>query len=188
MASPVETLLRDQLTERRLRLEDAADLVPGDEQVRRLLREVDAALDRMDKGTFGICESCHDTIEADRLVADPLMEYCLDHLTQPQRQALERDLDLAAPVLRALPSHFATLVLGRAARTGDVEISNAGHVPPLIVRGRQIERVGPTGIPIGMFCDARFTVTRLRLSPGDTILLYTDGVNEALNGSGPEYG
>src|SRR2546427_9942914 len=102
MASPVETLLRDQLTERRQKLESASTAIPGDEQVRRLLREVDAALARMDDGTFGICESCHDTIEADRLVADPLMEYCLDHLTRPQRQALERDLDLAARVLRGL--------------------------------------------------------------------------------------
>src|SRR2546428_7652210 len=102
MASPVETLLRDQLARGRLRLGDAADQVPGDEQVRRLLREVAAALDRMDKGTFGICESCHETIEAERLVADPLMEYCLDHLTKPQRQALELDLDLAARVLRGL--------------------------------------------------------------------------------------
>src|SRR3989442_496472 len=96
MASPVETLLRDQLTERRQKLESAASTVPGDEQVRRLLHEVDAALARMDKGTFGICDSCHETIEPDRLVADPLMEYCLDHLPRPQRQALERDLDLAA--------------------------------------------------------------------------------------------
>src|SRR3989442_9140598 len=102
MASPVETLLRDQLTERRQKLESAASVVPGNEQVRRLVRGGDAALAPMDKGTFGICESCHDTIEADRLVADPLMEYCLDHLTRPQRQALERDLDLAARVLRGL--------------------------------------------------------------------------------------
>src|SRR2546425_8319742 len=102
MASPVETLLRDQLTERRQKLESAASTVPGDEQVRRLLHEVDPALAGMAKGTFGICESCHETIEPDRLVADPLMEYCLDHLTRPQRQALERDLDLAARVLRGL--------------------------------------------------------------------------------------
>src|SRR6267143_1438119 len=102
MASPVETLLRDQLNERRRKLEHATDLVPDDEQVRRLLREVDRALARMDKGTFGICETCHDPVEAERLVADPLMEYCLDHLTRPQRQALERDLDLAARVLRGL--------------------------------------------------------------------------------------
>src|SRR2546428_587816 len=88
----------------------------------------------------------------------------------------------------ALPSHFATLVLGRADRTGDIEICNAGHVPPLVARSRTIERVAPTGIPIGMFCDARFSVARTRLSPGDTILLYTDGVNEARDGSGQEYG
>jgi sigma-B regulation protein RsbU (phosphoserine phosphatase) len=69
-----------------------------------------------------------------------------------------------------------------------VEISNAGHVPPLVARGRQIERLSPNGIPIGMFCDTRFSATRLRLSPGDTILLYTDGVNEARDGSGGEYG
>jgi phosphoserine phosphatase RsbU/P len=277
MASPVEALLRDQLTERRERLESAASSVPDDEQVRRLLREVDAALARMDGGTFGICESCHDTIEADRLIADPLMEYCLDHLTKPQRLALEADLDLAARVLRgllpppsqsfpgyevarhyegagpvsgdycdavsgdggslyfaigdvsgkgvtasmlmahlhatlralvplnlpldqlvtrasslfcesALPSHFATLVLGRAGRSGEVEICNAGHVPPLVARGREVARIASTGIPIGMFCDARFSVTRLRLSPGDTVLLYTDGVNEARSASGEEYG
>src|SRR5262245_37246120 len=102
MATPVETLLRDQLTERRQKLESARGAVPADEQVRRLLREVDDALARMDQGTYGICDECHDTVEADRLVADPLMRYCLDHLTRPQREALERDLDLAARVLQGL--------------------------------------------------------------------------------------
>jgi sigma-B regulation protein RsbU (phosphoserine phosphatase) len=277
MASPVESLLQEQLAERRQKLRSAAGAVPDDEQIHRLLREVDAALERMEKGTFGICETCHETIEPDRLMADPLLEYCLDHLTRPQRQALERDLDLAARVLQgllpppslsfpgyevarhyegagpvsgdycdavsagdgslyfaigdvsgkgvaasmlmahlhatlralapldlpldqlvarasglfcasALPSHFATLVCGRAGRTGDVEICNAGHVPPLVARRREIERVAPNGVPIGMFCDARFTVSRLRLSPGDTILLYTDGVNETRSASGQEYG
>src|SRR5262245_65517896 len=102
MASPVESLLREQLTERRQKLESVADTVPGDDQIRRLLRDVDAALERMDEGTFGICESCHDTIEADRLVADPLMTYCLEHLTRQQRQAHEATHDLAARVRRAL--------------------------------------------------------------------------------------
>jgi phosphoserine phosphatase RsbU/P len=88
----------------------------------------------------------------------------------------------------ALPSHFATLVVGRASRDGEVEITNAGHVPPLVARGREIERVASTGIPIGMFCDVRFGVSRLRLSRGDTVLLYTDGVNETLNEPGEEYG
>lgn len=54
----------------------------------------------------------------------------------------------------------------------------------------------PLGLPLdqlgarasGLFCDARFTVTRLRLSPGDTILLYTDGVSEARSAADEEYG
>jgi len=108
----------------------------------------------------------------------------------PLNQSLDELVARASSLFceSALPSHFATLVLGRADRTGEVEICNAGHVPPLVTRGREIERIAPTGIPIGMFCDARFSVTRTRLSPGDTILLYTDGVSEALDGSGQEYG
>ncbi len=88
----------------------------------------------------------------------------------------------------ALPSHFATLVCGRAQRTGEVEICNAGHVPPLVVRPGGIERIPPTGIPIGMFCEARFAVSGLRLARRETMLLYTDGVNETRAPGGEEYG
>ncbi|OLC54113.1 MAG: hypothetical protein AUH92_04670 [Acidobacteria bacterium 13_1_40CM_4_69_4] len=88
----------------------------------------------------------------------------------------------------ALPSHFASLAVGRAFPSGEVEISNAGHVPPLVRRGRDIVRIESTGLPIGMFCDERFSFSRLRLSPGDAILLYTDGVSETRDPSGEEYG
>jgi sigma-B regulation protein RsbU (phosphoserine phosphatase) len=67
-----------------------------------LLREVDSALERMDKGSYGLCETCHDPVEEDRLLADPLVRYCLDHLTAPQRDALQRDLDLASQLQRNL--------------------------------------------------------------------------------------
>ena len=67
-----------------------------------LLREVDSALERMDKGTYGLCQECHDPVEQDRLLADPLVRYCLDHLTQSERAALQRDLDLASQVQRNL--------------------------------------------------------------------------------------
>ena len=102
MNGTVESLLREQLAERRERLESAATTVPGDEQVQRLLREVDAALERMERGTFGVCVSCHESVEPERLVADPLIEYCIDHLTPTEQRRLEQDLDLAARVLRGL--------------------------------------------------------------------------------------
>jgi sigma-B regulation protein RsbU (phosphoserine phosphatase) len=68
----------------------------------RLLGEVDSALERMDKGTYGLCEVCHEDIETDRLMADPLTRFCLDHLTTDQQRALEADLELASKIQSAL--------------------------------------------------------------------------------------
>jgi sigma-B regulation protein RsbU (phosphoserine phosphatase) len=102
MATLEITFLQNQLEERKRRLETAIALAPQKGGLTGLLHEVDAALERMDKGSYGICEECHESIEADRLITDPLVRYCLDHLTGPQRAALQRDLDLASQVQRKL--------------------------------------------------------------------------------------
>ena len=102
MATLEVTFLQSQLEERKRRLEEAIAVTPQNAGLAGLLREVDSALDRMDKGRYGLCEECHEPVEQDRLMADPLVHYCLDHLTQPQRAALQRDLDLAAEVQRNL--------------------------------------------------------------------------------------
>jgi sigma-B regulation protein RsbU (phosphoserine phosphatase) len=101
--------LQGQLEERKRRLEAAITSVPHNpglagrnSGLATLLREVDSALDRMAKGTYGLCLECHDSVEPDRLLADPLVQYCLDHLTPHQRTALERDLELASRVQRNL--------------------------------------------------------------------------------------
>jgi len=96
MATLEVAFLHDQLEERKRRLQEAITLSPQQTGLARLLHEVDSALDRMAKGTYGICDECHLSIEQDRLLADPLICYCLDHLTNSQRNALQRDLDLAA--------------------------------------------------------------------------------------------
>lgn len=102
MATLEISFLQAQLEERKRRLEQAIALTPQGGGLAALLREVDSALERMDKGTYGICEECHESVERDRLLADPLVRYCLDHLTKLQRDALQRDLDLAAAVQRKL--------------------------------------------------------------------------------------
>jgi phosphoserine phosphatase RsbU/P len=88
--------LQAEVTDRKLRLESALAHAPHDENLKSLLREVDSALDRMARGTYGLCEECHDTIEKDRLLANPFVRYCLDHLNKAERDALQRDLDLAS--------------------------------------------------------------------------------------------
>jgi hypothetical protein len=85
----VEAALRDQLFDRRGRLAAALPAAGREAaaELRHLLDEVDAALERFESGSFGLCEVCHDPVEADRLAADPLVRFCLDHLTSLQRRA-----------------------------------------------------------------------------------------------------
>jgi sigma-B regulation protein RsbU (phosphoserine phosphatase) len=67
--------------------------------------------------------------------------------------------------------------------------TNAGHNPPLILdkdgNARFIER---GGLPLGMFRDTRYYEYYISIEPGQVIVLYTDGVTEAVNPEGEEYG
>src|SRR6202049_4018397 len=102
MATLETAFLHDQLEERKRRLQVAIAVAPPNAGLAGLLHEVDSALERMAKGSYGLCQECHETIEQDRLLADPLVRYCLDHLTESQRAALQRDRDLASQVQRNL--------------------------------------------------------------------------------------
>jgi phosphoserine phosphatase RsbU/P len=271
-----QAYLRTELEHRRERLHAALHSPAADASLSQLLTAVDAALRRIDEGTFGLCETCHDSVEAERLLADPLVRFCLDHLTSAEQRALESDLSLAARIQRALlpnlslaptgwdvrfhyqpagmvsgdycdlletadgllfmlgdvsgkgvaasmlMSHlhatfrslaeaglpldrmvedanrifcestlagqFATLVIGRAAPDGSVEFVSAGHLPLLHLHGDGVAPKESTGVPLGMFCSARFLVHRLTLAHGDSVFLYTDGLTEARNRAGQEYG
>jgi sigma-B regulation protein RsbU (phosphoserine phosphatase) len=97
-----QTYLRTELEHRRERLHSALHSPGADGSLSQLLTEVDAALERIDHGSFGLCETCHEAVEPDRLLADPLLRFCLDHLTQEEQRALESDLLLAARIQRGL--------------------------------------------------------------------------------------
>lgn len=270
-------ILRDELIDRRRQLERVTDAGVVAAEVHRLLQEVDAALGRMDAGTFGLCETCHDPIEPERLLADPLARFCLDHLTAAEQRALQQDFDLAARVQKellaplaapvpgwnvahhyqpagpvsgdycdlirgdqgdayfllgdvagkgvaaamlmshlsamlrtlvsvgmplaqlmerasrvfcesTLPMHYATLVCCRAMASGEIELCNAGHLPPLLVSDGGVTPLGATGLPIGMFSASSFQSVTVRSTPGDVLLLYTDGLIEAENADGVDYG
>ena len=90
-------MFRPQLLERRARLQAAADSV-SPAYFNDLIAEIDAALGRIDSGSYGLCETCHDTIEADRLERNPLVRFCLDHLSQAELLAHQQDLELATQI------------------------------------------------------------------------------------------
>ncbi len=271
--------LREQLLVRKNRLEAAIEMSKGDVSFVNLMHEVDIALEKMNKGTYGLCETCHESIEHERLVVDPLIRNCIDHLTPAEKRMLEYDLDLAYQVQNALlpkqnltfggwttayhyeaagpvsgdycdliapygedesmlfllgdvtgkgvaasllmvhlhaifrslmkanltvtqlveranrllcegtmSTHFATLVCGMAHTSGEVEICNAGHCFPFLIQGNRIERIPSTGLALGMFCTGQFSIKKVRLAPGDSLFLYSDGLSEGRNKSNVQYG
>ena len=101
MATAEQAYFHSQLEQRRERLLSALHS-SADASLSHLLSEVDAALARMDEGTYGMCETCHDPVEKERLLNDPLVRFCLDHLTSEEQRALESDLELAARIQKGL--------------------------------------------------------------------------------------
>jgi len=86
-----------------------------------------------------------------------------------------------------LSTHFVTLVCGRLFDTGKIQLSNAGHCPPILLQGDKSIEIDSTGLPIGLFCNGGYQVQELELKPGDSLVLYTDGLSETFDGQG-EYG
>lgn len=277
MVTAIEPVLRRELIERREKLVNASSAFHRPAELTKLLEEVDAALHRMDKGVYGLCEVCHDPVESDRLLADPLLRFCIDHLTPQEQRALEEDLVLASQIQNkllpptatstngwdiayhyqpagpvsgdfcdliegedhslyfilgdvsgkgvaasmlmahlhamfrtlasinlpldqmverasrvfcesTLPTQYATLVCGKANGNGEVEVCNAGHLPPLLVQRDGVTSIAATGLPVGVFSTESFTCDKFQLAKGDSLFLYTDGFSERLDGDGREYG
>src|SRR2546426_4136965 len=85
---------------------------------------------------------------------------------------------------------FITLVLIAIERkSGDVRYVNAGHNPPFLVRASgETEKLSGGGLLLGMFPEATYESAQLRIDPGDILVLYSDGVTEAMDDSGEEFG
>src|SRR5437762_410488 len=67
--------------------------------------------------------------------------------------------------------------------------ANAGHNPPLLIAADGSARFDERGgVPLGMFRDTRYYEHYLTIAPGELLVLYTDGVTEATNPAGEEYG
>ena len=90
------------LVERRERVRQAVSMPGTKAGYVNLLKEIDSALERMEKGTYGICVVCHDPIEDDRLLINPLVNVCLGDMDEHQRKSLESDLDLANKMQRSM--------------------------------------------------------------------------------------
>jgi serine phosphatase RsbU (regulator of sigma subunit) len=91
---------------------------------------------------------------------------------------------------RTPPEKYATGFLGvLEPATGVIRYTNAGHNPGLVVRNDgSTGWLEATGMPLGILPVGQYTVGEVALEPGDTLVLYTDGITEAENPDEEEFG
>ena len=101
--------------------------------------------------------------------------------TDPAPADLVREIN-ATLAPKTSPSKFVTLFAGvlDPAR-GVVEFTNAGHVPPLVVGAGGVQVLSSTDMVVGLFANAAYRTQSVALAPGDSLVLFTDGVTEAEN-------
>lgn len=89
---------------------------------------------------------------------------------------------------RAIPGHFATAVYGSLSRDGRLTYTNAGHNPPFLIGRRGRRRLQRGGLIMGIFDEATFNEETLQLQQDDLVVVFSDGVTEALSSDGTEFG
>src|SRR5579864_8544922 len=83
-----------------------------------------------------------------------------------------------------LGEKYATVIIIRVSKTGELEYVNCGHVPPVLVSDGNVTRPEHGNLPVGLLADAVYEGDHVRLKPGDRFILVTDGVTEAENPAG----
>jgi serine phosphatase RsbU (regulator of sigma subunit) len=89
---------------------------------------------------------------------------------------------------RAVEARFVTAFYGEIDSSGDLRYCNAGHNPPFLLSSRGVERLETGGAVLGLFDFGRFETGSARFGPGDSLVLFSDGVTEAENAEGEEFG
>ncbi len=93
-----------------------------------------------------------------------------------------------ALVRKQLSSRFVTLFYGVLSPTGELTYCNAGHNAPFVVGPRGVQRLSTGGLIVGLFAEAEYEQGVLPLHTDDILVTFSDGVSEALNVDGEEFG
>jgi serine phosphatase RsbU (regulator of sigma subunit) len=93
-----------------------------------------------------------------------------------------------ALLARGIDGRFATLFFGILGPDGRLTYSNAGHNPPLLFSATGVRTLETGGMIVGLFPHATYEQEEVPLAAGDLLAVFSDGVSEALNPAGEEFG
>jgi serine phosphatase RsbU (regulator of sigma subunit) len=91
---------------------------------------------------------------------------------------------------RTPANRFATMLLVELTPlSGRIRYANAGHVPACLVRASgEVEWLGATGTPLGLLEECSYATVQTHLDPGDTLVMYSDGITEAESSDEDQFG
>jgi serine phosphatase RsbU (regulator of sigma subunit) len=89
---------------------------------------------------------------------------------------------------RSIAARFLTAFYGILGQDGILVYTNAGHNAPVLMTRQGVRRLEAGGVVLGLFEGATFDEEQVQLDAGDLLMLFSDGVTEAMNESGEEFG
>ena len=89
---------------------------------------------------------------------------------------------------RGIESRYATLFCGHLRVDGTLMTCNAGHNPPILISRSGVSRLAEGGTVVGLFDSAVYGEESAKLSDGDMLVIFSDGVSEALSTTDDEFG
>jgi phosphoserine phosphatase RsbU/P len=93
-----------------------------------------------------------------------------------------------ALLARGVEGRFATIFFAILGADGQLTYCNAGHNAPMLLSAGGVRRLEVGGMVVGLFPFATYEQETLQLAPGDSLMVFSDGVSEALNVGGDEFG
>ena len=88
---------------------------------------------------------------------------------------------------RQIDARYATVFFATLTPDGLLTYCNAGHNPPIVVSPEGVRSLASGSVPVGLFSSATYSDAETRLEKGDVLIIYSDGVTEALNTAGEEF-
>jgi phosphoserine phosphatase RsbU/P len=87
-----------------------------------------------------------------------------------------------------LGAKYATLAMAELGPSGNAELINCGHIPPMLFQGGETRQIIHHLLPVGLLADASYKSTNCILGPADRLVMVTDGLTEAMNGNQEQFG
>lgn len=183
--------IRETLLSRREMLTDLRRAAPS-VSVDELGAKIQAALDRLEKHTFGVCSNCGKEMDSSELLANPFQTFCISHLPSEEQKKIYRDQGFAESVK---PAAFADDVEGAGITLAPWNGPGPGDLRDDIIRAREVQGellpdpdfcheiweisydYVPAGALSGDHCDV------VRLSPGELLVVLGDAMGKGITAS-----